>query len=497
MSRINNSFKNISVGMIGQVTNTLFSFINRTIFLYTLGITYSSINSFFLNVVSVLSLAELGIGEAIIYNLYKPIAENDKGKIKALMNYYKKTYRLIGLSVLTLGVMFTPFLSFLVKESKEIEKFYIYYFIVLGSSAISYFYSYKGSLLIAHQQGFIKSKYILIFNSLKSIIQIFVLLIWNNFLYYLLIHFICTFLADYIIGKKVELKYEYIKNNKNYLSKNEIKVLNTNVKSLAIYKFGNVLIDNIDNFVIVNFIGLKWIGYISNYLLIYTSARSILGNVFTGITASLGNLVSQETKEKQYFLFRTISLLNFWIFSFFSITIFKFSDVFISVWIGKEYILDTSLVFLITLNFYISGFEYVITLFRNTTGIFNKTRYIFILGAVLNLIFSLIGVNLIGIEGIFLATIIAKLCTNLWYEPFVLFSYFQIQFKEYIYLFLKYILILAIDCLLIEFFLKNNVIVYLEFIIVILIPNIVFLVFWGKSKEFKYLFMKIKSLYRK
>lgn len=494
MSRTKSSIKNIATGVVGQVINTILSFVNRSIFLAILGITYTSLNGLFMNILAVLSLAELGVGDAIIFSLYKPVAEGNKAKIKSLMKLYKKAYTYIGLVVGVLGILIIPFINYLVSEDKRVNNLILIYVLFLINSVISYFYAYKKSIILANQQAYINNIYTTGFNLLKSVLQIIFLIATKSFIIYLIIQIICTFLTNLFISRKADSMYKYLNEEAEDLKKEESKNIFENIKSLTIYKIGGIFLNSTDNIIITKFVGLDWVGYIANYNLIITSVNMILSQIFGGITASVGNLIATESDEKKYFMFRVINLINFWLFGFSSIAILILSNDFINLWIGKEYIVEFKILFILAFNFYLIGMQNSIWVFRGATGMFKETKFIILVTASLNLIFSIVLSQKYGVFGIFIATTLARILTNIWYEPYILFNkYFKVKSIRYFINFIGKTIIYIFVYLLTQFLVNQIPMIgfskfILSGIIVIIVPNIIFLLFNFKNEEFKYIF---------
>ncbi|NGU66467.1 lipopolysaccharide biosynthesis protein [Clostridium perfringens] len=492
-NRTISSIKNIFTGIGGQIVTTILSFINRSVFLAILGITYASINGLFMNILAILSLAELGVGEAIIFGMYKPIANNDIEKIKSLLNLYKKAYSYIGILVATGGLLIIPFINYLVPNENKVDGIITIYLLFLVNSVISYFYAYKKSIILANQQAYISNIYTTILNIIKTILQIIFLLITKSFVIYLVVQIVCTLITNIVISKRADTLYPYIKETANELEKKESKHIFENIKALTIYKIGGVLMNSTDNIIITKFVGLDWVGYVSNYNLIISSVTMVLNNTFTGITASVGNLVAIESNEKKYFMFKVINFVNFWMFSFSSVAILILSNRFIELWIGKEYVIELTLLFVLVINFYLLGMQNSIWVFRGATGMFKETKFIILITTVINLTLSYIFSIKFGVVGVFLATIIARIITNIWYEPYILFKkYFNVSFKKYILNFIKYIIIFCFMYIITLFsisFIRGNTIFDFakSMVLVCLIPNLIVITINFKSEEFIYL----------
>ena len=280
------SIKNSSFSIITQVLTVVINFVVKTIFIYTLGSEYLGINGLFSNIITMLSLADLGLGIAIPYSLYKPLSTEDHEKIKSLMYFYKRIYNIIGIAVLMIGFSITPFLPFLIKEMPEnIPHIYLIYMMFVTHSASSYFFVYKKFLIDADQKGYITSKITFLFSTVLSIVQMILLLTTHNFILYLGSSIVMVILQNIYISKKAEYLYPYLKEKKvQEIDKQEYKEIKKNVSSLFIYKIGSVIMNGTDNIVISKIIGLVMVGIYSNYLMIINSIYNILNQIFNAIT---------------------------------------------------------------------------------------------------------------------------------------------------------------------------------------------------------------------
>lgn len=210
-SRVENSIRNTIYALSTQIFSMLMSFAVRTVFIYTLGKDYLGFNGLFNNIFSILSLTELGMGIAIVYSMYKPVAQEDHRKIAALLNLYRTFYRLVGFIVAALGLSLLPFLNYLVSGIRDIPELEIIYLLYLSSSVISYFFVYKKSILIVYQQDYISSRINLIINSIQGIIQIAILILWHNYILYLIILILAVFFDNMLNSLYVDYKYQYLK----------------------------------------------------------------------------------------------------------------------------------------------------------------------------------------------------------------------------------------------------------------------------------------------
>lgn len=501
-SRTFNSIRNIVTGFVGQFIYILAGFINRSIFIQCLSSEYLGVNGLFTNILSILSLADLGIGTAIIYALYKPLAYRDEKEITKLMNFYSKAYTSIGVIVFILGLALLPFLNTIIGEAPNIEEsIYIIYLIYLFNTSITYFASYKSSLIIADQKNYISTLITYGVYFVQTILQIIVLLLTRNFILYLIVQSGCVILQNIITTIIADKMYPYMKEYKGLkISKESKRKLIADVRALVLVKLGSVLVVNTDNIIITYISGLSIVGLLSNYTMIVSAINRVLQQLFNSITASIGNLNAKENNERKESMFEIINFCNFWLFGISSIGIILLINDVIHLWIGEKYILPSSIAIMLAINFYMVGMQNAVWTYKNTMGIFKKGRYLLLLTAAINLILSFILGNIMGLFGVLLSTAIARLLTNTWYDPYVVYKIgFEKGSSRYFLKYIFYIIVLFIAslptyylCNLVNYTPLINVLI--KFIICIIIPNIIIIVIFYKSKEMKYILNLIKTL---
>ncbi|KQX52088.1 lipopolysaccharide biosynthesis protein [Paenibacillus sp. Root444D2] len=499
--RIENSLKNMIFGLSGQITSAIMGIIVRTVFISTLGVEYLGVNGLFTNILILLSVANLGFDTAIIYNLYKPLAEGNQRKIQGFLNLYKKAYQIIGFVIFMVGLLLLPFLSHLMNGATSIQEIKLIYILFLINSVSSYFLVYKQSIIIADQHNHIISKIHTGVTIISNLVQILLLLTTKNFIVVLALQITMNILKNVYISHKANRLYPYIKEKNNVkLSYEEKKGFFKNLYSLMLYKISGVVINGTDNLIISSFFGLYWVGIYSNYLLIIATINTFVSQIFYSITASVGNLVVKENEDRNYFVFRIIQFLNFWVYGFCSICLWNLINPTITIWLGENYVMSTFIVFFIILDFYTSGMQNATTTFRETTGLFQKGKYRPVYAALINIAVSIILANKIGIAGVLLGTVISRLCTYFWYDPFVIFKYaFQKPVRTY---FLRYfgfgILVFSIGFIInymgntLELHGQMNLII--RAILCLIIPNVFFFILFRKSEEFTYLYKVALSL---
>lgn len=430
-SRTQKSTYNLITSVGAQVWTVFLSFLSRSVFIHSLDARYLGINGLFTNIISLLSLAELGVGTALIYSMYKPLANNDTKKLAALTQFYRKLYFYIGAIIAGVGLVLFPFLGYFINLDVGIQHVEYYYLLFLIQSVSSYFMVYRTSIMIADQKAYVLNRNTMIINTVATIIQMFVLLLWKNYAIYLLVIVVFNIFGNYYNSRVAQTRYPYI-TQKESLSLGEKRDIWSNIQSMFLYKMGGVLLNNIDNVLISKIVGTIEVGLYSNYSLIINKVGNMTSLIFTSMQASLGNFNVDSSEEEKSFLFDTMSMISFWVYGFCSICFCLLIQDFIVIWIGKEYLLDNATMYIRVANFYLQGVLYPVWCFRNTTGLFKETKYTMLFASVINIIASIFGGIKWGMAGILAATIIARLLTNIWYDPYKLFhTYFKKSVKKY------------------------------------------------------------------
>lgn len=421
-SRTENVSINTVIAVVCQIVNLLLNFITRTIFIHILGAEYLGVNGLFTNVLTILSFAELGIGNAIVFSMYKPLAIGDKEKIGSLMGLYKKAYTIIGLFVAGAGVCVTPFLGMVIKTAPDIpENLSLLYLLFLANTAASYFFVYKKNIIIADQKNYIVLIITQVVTIARVVLQTVFLFLTHQYVIYLIIQIICTLAENIICSMIADRMYPYLKKKAAPLSKEESGIIFRNVKALALYKFGSVILNGTDNILISAMVGVREVGLVSNYVLLTTSCNAILQKITEAFTASVGNLNALEGEEKQYAVFKKLFFITAWIFGFASVGLATVSQPFIKAWIGEDYLLGMAVLLAIVAEFYVKGVHSVAYTYRSTLGFFIEGQWSALLAAAVNIILSIALCNYIGLAGIFIATPISRIVSIGIVDPVLIF----------------------------------------------------------------------------
>ena len=491
MSRSRKSAKNLLFSIIGQFFGLVISFFARIIFIKILGGEYLGLNGLFTNILTVLSLAELGVGEAINFSLYKPLAENDTFKCQMLMQFYKKIYTIIGITVLLLGIVITPFLSFFINEVPDIPNLNVIFILFVVNTSISYFFSYKRNLIIADQNRYIATIYRYSFYFILNAAQIVFLIITKNYIAFLLLQILCTLLENLFVSLKANRMYPYLKNKDKISLDNSTKTeIVKNTKAMMMHKIGGIVVTSTDNILLSKFVDLVTVGIYSNYYLVINALNTVFTQFYTSIIASVGNLCAKENTKKQYEVFNKVDFLGFWIYSFSSVSFICLINHFIQIWIGENYLFQIDIVLVLTINFYLTGMRKSVMTFREAAGLFYKDRWKAIIEAIVNLVVSIILVTKYGTIGIFLGTMISSISVCIWVEPYILFKYsFNKKLSDYFKKYFKYLMITIISgaitfylCSIINFGLYLSF--FIKILICFLIPNLIIIMVFNKNENF-------------
>jgi len=500
-SRTEYSARNTTVAMLARVVAILLGFATRVVFTRTLSEEYVGINGLFTDILNVLALSELGVGTAITYALYKPIAEKDVEKQKSLMRMYQQFYRVVAGFVLLAGLLVIPFMDLLIKGQPKIDYLILIYLMYLGNSVISYLLIYKRTLIDAHQLSYIGVLYQTIFLVIQNVAQIIVLLTTKNFLLFVSMLMLCTLLNNISISRKADKMYPYLKDkNVQALPKEEKQGIYQNIKAMLMHKVGTVVVNNTDNLLLSSLVGIVSAGMYSNYYLVIGSIRQVLNQVFQGITASVGNLGVEESNEHIKKVFDATFFIGQWIFGFAVICLYELLTPFIELSFGLQYVFDKEVTLVLCLNFYLTGMRQATLVFRDSLGLFWYDRYKALIEALVNLITSLILGYYWGITGIFLGTLISTITTSLWVEPYMLFKhrlresvlFYFVKFAIYASICAGAGYITDIVCKMVVGNVLQQCILRLG--ICIVIPNIIFLLIYCKTKEFRFLWKKIQGI---
>ena len=499
--RTKNSIKNMIASFVSNIITIIVGLVAQKIFINILGVEYLGLNGLFTNIISMLGIVELGIGSAIIYNLYKPIVDNDVEQIKSLMNFYKKSYHLIAFIVLIIGLVITPFLPLIIKEVTVDVNIALIYILFLFDIVCSYLLSYKRSILYASEKNYIINYIHVLYTIFMNISQLIVLYITKNYYLYLIIKIICRILENLIITMIANKLYSYLKEKDvKKLDKKVQDDIFTKIKALFFHKIGTFIVMGTDNIIISKFLGLIVVGLYSNYYLVISAVSTLFGQALISLTPSVGNMLVEKNTEKNYDVFKKMRFINFWIATFTSVSLLLIMKPFIIIWIGEEYLLPTSVLMVLVFNYYQKMMRNSYTTFKDASGIYHEDRFIPIFESITNIVVSIILVKLLGLAGVFIGTIVSGLW--LWcysYPKYVYKNLFERTYNNYAKETIGYIL-LFVSITALSYLLSSNLVyssVYINFVVNVLIslivPNVILLILFYKSDNFKYVLSLLKG----
>lgn len=439
MSRIERVSKNIKYSTVVYSLKLILQFIIRFVFVQALPIEYLGINGLFTNLLAMLSLVELGVGPAIIYSLYKPLAEKDLKTVKSLMRLFKKSYIIIGSVIIGSGILVIPWLDWLIKDD-NIDSVRWFYVVFLLNTGVSYFYSYKRNLLIADQKQYINSIYQSGGQILLAVLQIIALVIYHSYWLYIILMLLVTISENYAVAKKAEKLYPYLLDKDIADLGNNIKnTISKNVKAMIAHKIGGMAVFSTSNLILSKFVGLAAVGLYSNYYLIISAANSFAGQFFSSITASIGNLIALESNQKKADIFKVTEFIVAWQALVIGCGFFTLLNPLIELWLGKQFLFNEAIVTWLIVNFYLMYMRQAVNSFKDASGLYWNDRYKPIAEVIINLTASVYLTIHYGVIGVIWGGIISTLLTCFWVEPYVLFrNGIDIKMKDYFKDYFKY-----------------------------------------------------------
>ena len=449
-SRALSSGRNVIFGVLLKSYQIIMPFIMRTAMIYFLGVEYLGLNGLFVSVLQFLNLAELGVGSAMVYSMYKPIAENDNKTICALLALYRRYYRIIGVTVLLLGLAIVPFLPALIHGDIPSDlNLYVLYAFYLGGTVVTYWlFAYKTSLLQAMQRIDIVSKVSIGVNTLMYIVQ-FIVIVLGSYYAYVVAYVASLILINLITALCAKRRYPTLE-PQGVLSKSERKDIGQRIKDLFTAKLGGVLLNSAPIVVVSAFLGLTTLAIYQNYFFIVQSVTSLIGVIFTACLASIGNSIVMETKETNYGHLRVFTLIMAWIIGFCTCCILCLTQPFMEAWVGSEYLLSFMAVVAFSAYFLIFNITVLLTTFKDAAGIWHQDRFRPLLTSALSLLLCFVFIEPFGIYGVIAATPIAQAAIALPWVLHNLFSYLFLKsmLKDYLKEFFYLVAVTVVLCFL-------------------------------------------------
>lgn len=491
-TRTQNSIRNITFGLVNRIVSILFPFMVRTIFIRFLGEEYLGLNSLYSSILQVLNLADLGFASAIVASMYKPIADEDVAKVSALMNLYKKLYRIIGIAILTVGIVLTPFIDKLINGTPPTGvNIYILWLLYLFNTVVSYlFFAYKVSLINAHQRNDITEKIGAICRIIISILQIIVVAVFKNIYLYVLLTIINSIIYN------LWCSFECNRHFPQYTCTGRVdtesrKKITKNVGALALQKIGNTVSISLDSIVISAFLGLTTVAIYGNYYYIVSSIATFINLIYSAITASIGNSIVTETPGKNYNDFRKFFFLNTWLIGWCCVCFMCLFQDFMIVWMGENLLFGITTVLCLVLRFYFDQIRKVVLTYKDAAGMWWADKWRPLVGCIINLTLNVVLVKTIGVTGVMISTVISYAFVEMPWETHVLFkSYFKQSEKKYYAEMLTATFKMVISgvvtyyiCTLIT--VNHIVAIVIKLIICIVFTNVFFILLNFKNKDFR------------
>lgn len=494
MTRVQNVKRNTTYSIVKFAVQLVLQFVLRTVLIYTLGAKYLGVNGLFTNIFSLLNLAELGIGSAIVFSMYKPIAEGNTEQVKALNNLYKKLYFVIALVVGVLGAAITPFLPYLITgDTTGLEvNIYIVYLLFLANTLVGYFSAHKRSLLFAFQRNDVENKVKSGTLIVSTVLQIVALLLFRNFYAYVILMVVGTLLDCILVQVFANKLYPEINGKAEPLNPVIKKEITKNVAAMSMHKIGYAVVFSTDNILISALVSYIVLGYYSNYVLITESISTFISLLITALQASVGNYMATQSNKEVHTFYKKSNFALSWLIGFCTISLICLFQPFMYIWTGNmEYILPNLSVLLIVISFYLRKMRTNTIMFRDCAGLMWKDRWSPIAEAAINLGASIVLAKFMGLNGIILGTIISTVVAPLWVEPFVLYKHY---FKKSVWRYFgKYAFYTVVTvgagaltywlCSLLPF--AGIGWFVLKCGICLVVPNVIFLLCYFKTSEFK------------
>lgn len=498
---------NVVVSIFFKLILTFLTLVTRRMLIKYLGNDINGLNSLYLSIINIISIAELGIGSSIIYCMYKPVVENDKKKVSALYNLYDKLYKIIAIIIVLLGIGVLPFLNILAKDYNNANtNIYITFIIMLISVVITYLYSSKTSLINAYKNDYITTTISSIGLIIQNVLQIITVVITHSFVCYLICRIVAVCIQWIITNLISSKKYGDLINTSYKCDEQTKKDVRKKVMAMFIHKIGGMLVNSTDSIIISSFLGIIILGKYSNYTLIITSMINVLSLIFTSLMSVIGHMMVNENKQMSIKYFNILYDINFMLGIIFFCGYYQVINEVIEVLFGSGLQLGKSIIIVITVNYYIQFLRKSIMVFKDACGAFYYDRYKPIIEGLLNIVLSLLFVfylpDNIKVVGVIIATIITNLLICNIVEPYVLFKYGlktsckRFLIKNYLLDLFFFILLIGISYLKID--INNNVVSLvvngsLSVFITLIICYMYIIINKERREDFFGIFNKIKN----
>lgn len=416
------SIVNVVVSVAFKLSTMVMAILVKRVLIDTCGNEVNGLNALYLSIIGILSVAELGLGTAITFSMYKPIVEGNENQVSALYHIYRKFYLAIGGIILIVGFCLTPFLHYFAKDYTQLDvNLYVTFFIMLVSVVITYLFSAKLALFNAYKNNYITTAITSGGYLFQYVLQIIVLLLYKSFAAFLVCRIITALVQLCVTEYFVKRSYQRILLNKARIDLEIKKGLIRSIKAMVWHKVGFALVNSVDSIIISIFIGVVSLGEYSNYLTIITSLNGILILMFTSLTSIIGHLYVSETKQRTSEYCQMFHTINHLLGSVFFLGCYAVIDDLIAILFSPDLLVPRAESFTIVLNGYVQFMRQTVLVFRDATGTFYYDRWKPLAEGVVNVVFSILLVKSLGVVGVIAATIATNLCICHVVEPYVLY----------------------------------------------------------------------------
>lgn len=503
--RTQNSTRNLAFGITYKVMSLLMPFAIRTIIVYKLGADYLGLTSLFTSILTMLNMTELGIGSAITFCLYKPVAEDDTETVCALLNLLKKLYNLIGIITLSVGLILMPFLSHFISKGYPADiNIYILYGIYLFQTVVSYLmYSYKNVLLEVYQRTDIVHKINTVIDLIKYIIQIVILFVFEDYYIYALALPVAQVAVNLVINRVTNKTFPNL-HPKGEVPRETKIIIRNKVLFLSAHSITSKFTNSIDNIVISASLGLVPIALYGNYTYIYSAILSFVMIAYQAVKASVGNIMNTSSKEQNRRLYESLSFLSWWGSSVCTICLLCLYQPFMELWLGKDYLLSDITMVWCCLYFYVNCQRQFLTMvYIGTSGLWNKTLLRQILVTISNLMLDILLVKPFGVAGIIFASVFTHAMIGLPLDVKVVFNYIlqepvRIGLRKMVLHTISLFILGGVTYWLTSLVPSAGIAWFIaRCILAFLIPNLAIVLIKFRSEEFDFVWQHIKVLMRR
>ena len=423
-SRVKKTMLNAKINLICYFASFITAFFTRKILLDQLGAEFIGFTGTVGSLLSFLNLAELGIGTAIGYVLYKPIADGDKFKINEIISVFGYLYRIIGLVILALGIIGSLFLPLIFPDTDiPLGVIYFGFYAYLAASMIGYFVNYRTALLSADQRNYIVTGYFQVIGTSKVILQMVLAIYFGSFYIYLAIELIGGIINAIILNWKINQTYPWlkseIKQGKQVLKKYPEIIKYT--KQIFAHKVGGLVQGQLPPFLIYTFVSLPMVALYTNYTILTQKLEGLISGVINSTGAAIGNLIAEGDKDNILKVFKELLAIRLFIASITTACIYTFASKFIGVWLGNEYILDNNTVALVAILSGLGIARGVLDQFCYGCGLFADVWAPYTESLIM-MTFAIIGGQQWGLPGVLCGSLVSIITIIYIWKPYYLFS---------------------------------------------------------------------------